>query len=77
MTSSLDVSIPFWCLERSDWKKTSKSSSALSLTIISMLSLFECITHPSSLSLEEIKSIAIVTWIFHVFGDYLSLLSVV
>ena len=34
--------------------------------MISMLSLFECITCSSSLSLEEIKLIAIVNWIFHV-----------
>ena len=39
-----------------------KSSSALSLIMISILSLFECITRSSSssLSLEEIKLIAIV-----------------
>ena len=42
-----------------------------------MLSLFECITHHSSLSLEEKKYIAIATWIFHVFGGYLYLLSMV
>ena len=40
-------------------------SSALSLIVISMLSPFECITHSSSLSLEEIKLIAIVNWIFY------------
>ena len=33
--------------------------------MISVLSLFECIMHSSSLSLEEIKLIAIVNWIFH------------
>ena len=37
-----------------------------------MLSLFECITHSSSLSLEEIKLIAIFNWIFHV-SDFLRL----
>ena len=31
-----------------------------------MLSLFVCIAQSSSLSLEEIKLIAIVKWIFHV-----------
>ena len=38
-----------------------------------MLSLFKCITHSSSLSLEEIKSIAVVNWIFHTL-DILKLL---
>ena len=33
-----------------------------------MLSLFECITHSSSLPLEKIKLIGIVNWIFHVSG---------
>ena len=36
------------------------------LTIISMLSLFECITCSSSLSMEEIELLAIFNWIFHV-----------
>ena len=31
-----------------------------------ILSLFECIMRSSSLYLEEIKLIAIVSWIFHV-----------
>ena len=31
-----------------------------------MLPLFECITHSSSLSMEEIKLFAIVSWIFYV-----------
>ena len=47
-------------------KKKFITSSTLSLIMISMLSLFECITGSSSLSLEERKIIAIVYWIFHV-----------
>ena len=50
---------------RSDLKSFSITSSALLQTMISMLSLFECILRSSSLSLEEIKLIAIVNWIFH------------
>ena len=38
--------------------------------MISILSLFEWITRFSSRSLEEIKLIAIVNWIFHV-SDFL------
>ena len=37
-----------------------------------MLSLFECITSSSSLSLENVKIIAIVNWIFYV-SDFLRL----
>ena len=33
-----------------------------------MLSLFECITHSSSMSLEEITLSALVNWIFHAFN---------
>ena len=40
--------------------------------MISILSLFECITCSSSLPTEEIKLFAIVNWIFHV-SDFLSL----
>ena len=40
--------------------------------MISMLSLFECITRFSSLSMEEIKLFAIVNWIFHE-SDFLRL----
>ena len=47
-------------------KKFLRTLSASSLIIIYMLSLFECITHSSSLSIEEIKLIAIVSWISHV-----------
>ena len=43
------------------------TSSASSLHIISMLSLFDCITRSSSFwSLEELKVTVIVNWIFHV-----------
>ena len=43
------------------------TSSDLSLIMISMLSLFECMTRSSSWSsFEEIKSIFIVNWTFHV-----------
>ena len=41
------------------------TSSASSLIMISILSLFERITCFSSLSMEEIKLFAIVNWIFH------------
>ena len=44
----------------------------LSLTMVSMLPLFEFITRSSSLSMEEIKLLAIVDWIFHVL-DFLRL----
>ena len=56
----IDVSNPILYLERSDWKSSSITSSALSLITISILSPFECITCSSSLSLEGIKLIAIV-----------------
>ena len=55
-----------WYLEKSDWKSSSIISSALSLIMISVLSLCECITRSSSWLLEDIKLIAIVKWIFHV-----------
>ena len=67
----IDVSNPIWYLERSDWKG-SITQSALSLIMISMLSLFECITCSSSLSLEEIKLIAVVNCISNV-SDFLRL----
>ena len=57
----------FWYLFLNESKIYSITLSASSLIMISMSSLFECITHSSSLSsLEEIKSIAIVNWIFNV-----------
>ena len=40
--------------------------------MISILSLFECITCSSSLYMEEIKVIAVVSWIFHM-SDFLRL----
>ena len=40
--------------------------------MISMLSLFECIIRSSPVSLEEVKLIAIVNWIFYI-PDYLRL----
>ena len=40
--------------------------------MISILSLFECITRSSSVSLEEIKLIAIAIWIFQV-SDFVRL----
>ena len=62
----IDVSNPICYLLRTDSKRFSINSYTLSLIMISMLSFFECITHSLSFSLEEIKLIAIVNWIFHV-----------
>ena len=53
---------PIWCLEKNDWKCSSESLSSFALIIMSLLSLFECIT---LWLLEDIKLIAIVNWIFH------------
>ena len=64
-----------WYLLRGTLTRFSITSSAFSLIVISMLSLFECITRSPSLSLEEIKLVAIVTLIFHV-SDYLGLFMV-
>ena len=64
----------FWYLIFSELQGFSIIFSASSLIMISMLSLFECITCSLSLSsLEEIKLIFIVDWIFHVsdFFDHL------
>ena len=55
----IDSSKLFWYLFWGDLKNSSIKSSALSLTIISMLSLFECVRHYSSLPLEELKLIDI------------------
>ena len=60
------LSNPTGYLLRSDSKCSSVILSALSYIMNSMLSLFECITHSSSLSLEVIKLTAIVNWIFYV-----------
>ena len=58
-----DVIQKLFKLSRYVYLKDSKSyvmtSSASSLIIISILSLFECITYFSSLSMEEIKLFAI------------------
>ena len=62
------LSNPIWYLERCDWKGSSKTSSALSLIMIFILSLFECITLCSSVSLWGTKLTGIVNWIFHVLG---------
>ena len=62
----------FWYLFLRDSESLSINSSASSLIMISMLSLFECITSSSSLSIEEIKLFAIVNWIFYV-SDFLRL----
>ena len=58
------VSNPIWYLLKIDPKNISRTSFALSLILIFMLSRFECIISSSSLSLEEIKLIAIVNSIF-------------
>ena len=58
----IQFDIFFW----SDLESSSITSSASSLIMISILSLFDCITWSSSLPSEEIKLIAIVNWIFHV-----------
>ena len=57
------ITTSHWYLLRIDSKGSSITSSASSIIMISMLSLYECITHSLSISLEEIKLIAIVTWI--------------
>ena len=54
----------FWYLFLSESKSYFIASSASSLIMISMLSIFECITPSSSLSMEEITLFAIVNWIF-------------
>ena len=55
-----------WYLFLSKSKSSFMTSSASSLIMISMLSLFECIITPSSpLSKEEIKLFVIDNWIFH------------
>ena len=61
-----------WYVYLKDSKSYFMTSSASSLIIISILSLFECITCFSSLSMEEIKLFAIANWILHV-SDFLRL----
>ena len=71
-------SVPFisakllWYLVLSE-SKSSITSSASSIIMISILSLFECITRSSSLSIKKIKLFAVANWIFHV-SDFLRLL---
>ena len=61
------LSTTFHLIFRKNWSKIYVINlSALSLTIISLLSLLECITCSLSLSLEEIKLIAILNWFFRV-----------
>ena len=54
----IDVSNPIWYLLRSDSKRSFITSSVFPWIKISELSLFECITRSSSVSLEEVKLIA-------------------
>ena len=56
--------------ERADLKSFSMTSSALSLIMSSMLSLFEFISRSLSVFLEDIKLIVIVNWTFRV-SDFL------
>ena len=50
----------------SESKSSSIPLSALSLIMIFILSLFECVTRPSLLSLKEIRLIVTANWFFHV-----------
>ena len=59
------VSKPIWYLEINNSGSSLITLSALSLIMISMLSLFECITWFLSVSLEDIKLIASVNWNFY------------
>ena len=58
----------FWYLFFSQLKRSNITSSASSLIMISMVSLFKRITYSSSLSMEEVKLFAIVNWIYHASG---------
>ena len=67
----IDSSNLFWYMFLSDSKSSFITSSNWSFILISMLSLFECLSCSSSLSsLEKIKLIVIANWIFHV-SDFL------
>ena len=66
-------SILFSYLFLSESKSSFITLPALSFIMISMLSIFECITRSSSLSMKKIKLIAIVNWIFPV-SDFLRVL---
>ena len=50
----------FWYLFLSDLRSSAITSSSSSLAIIAILSLFESMTHSSSLSVQDIKLIAYV-----------------
>ena len=67
----IDVYNPMWYLFWFDLRRSSITSFALSLIMISMLSLYECITHCLSLSLEESKLTAIEFFSYQVFRDHL------
>ena len=67
---SFDISNPMWYPERSDLIRPSKVLSVSSLTMSSVLSLFECMTGSSLVPLEEKNLIVIVNLIFHV-SDFL------
>ena len=60
----------YWCSElniisrRSYWKTSSITSSALSLIMISMLSVFWFIACSPPLSFKDLKVVAIMFWIF-------------
>ena len=69
---SLIFSNPIWYFLITESKYSSITSSVLSLIMISVLSLFECIKRSSSLSLEERKLIDAFNRIFHV-SDFLRL----
>ena len=56
----------FWYLFLSQSKSCFITSSASTLIMIYMLSLFEWMAHSSSLSIKEMKLFAIVNWIFHI-----------
>ena len=76
MKNKLTTFYRFWFILISifEWfKKFFMISSAPSLIMIFMLSLFECITCSSSLPIDELKLIAIVNWTFHV-SNFLKLL---
>ena len=67
--------LPLSVISNSNWylEKVIESflkiiSSPLSLIMTSTLSLFECIRHSKSVSLEDIKLIANVNWVFNVSG---------
>ena len=62
----------FWYLFLSESKSSFLTLTASSLIMISMLSIFECITCFLGLSMKEIKVFAIINWIFYV-SDFLRL----